>query len=155
MEIVKACDAMPCNAEVLKFLQENRLKLSSKSSKDKGQAKAATVVLETITYLEKTPAGKLSEEFTSTKLNDFLAAIEKFKLTPTEKLLLLNHCPRSAVEVQLLVEDSEERLSEDQVDELLQEISVNLIGEEEEEEENEQNETNEEAMENEGDTQTD
>ena len=42
MEIVKACDAMPCNAEVLKFLQENRLKLSSKSSKDKGQAKAAT-----------------------------------------------------------------------------------------------------------------
>ena len=56
---------------------------------------------------------------------------------------------------QLLVEDSEERLSEDQVDELLQEISVNLIGEEEEEEENEQNETNEEAMENEGDTQTD
>ena len=86
------------------------LKLSSKSSKDKGQAKAATVVLETITYLGKTPAGKLSEEFTSPKLNDFLAAIEKFKLTPTEKLLLLNHCPRSAVEVQLLIEDSEERL---------------------------------------------
>ena len=59
------------------------------------------------------------------------------------------------MEVQLLVEDSEERLSEDQVDELLQEISVNLIGEEEEEEENEQNETNEETMENEGDSQTD
>jgi hypothetical protein len=36
---------------------------------------------------------------------------------------------------------------------LLQEISVNLIGEEDEE--NEQNETNEETMENEGDSQTD
>ena len=44
--------------------------------------------------------------------------------------------------------------SEEQVDELLQEISVNLIGEEEEEE-NEQNEANEEAMENEGDSQAD
>ena len=43
--------------------------------------------------------------------------------------------------------------SEEQVDELLQEISVNLIGQEEEE--NEQNEANEEAMENEGDSQAD
>jgi hypothetical protein len=59
------------------------------------------------------------------------------------------------VEILLLIEDSEERLSEDQVDELLQEISVNLIGEEEEEEENEQNENNDETMSHEGDSQTD
>ena len=131
MEIVSTSDAVPCNAEVLKFLKENRSKLASKSSKEKGQAKAATVVLETLTYLEKTPAGKLSDELTSEKLNNFFDAIEKYNLTPSEKLLILNHCPESAVEIQLLIEDSEERLSEEQVDLILQEVKVHLIGENE------------------------
>lgn len=108
MEIIDTCDSLPCNAEVLQFLRESRNKL--KVSKDKAQAKAATVVLETLNYLERTPAGKLSESIGETKLNAFFEAIEKYNLTESEKLQILNHCPRSAVEIQLLVEDSEERL---------------------------------------------
>ena len=141
MEIVETCDALPCNAEVLKFLKENRAKIASKSNQSKSsQAKAATVVLEALTYLEKTPAGKLSEELDSAKLNDFFSAIEKFKLSPSEKLNILNHCPGSAVEIQLLIEDSEERLSEDQVEELLQEIKIHLNGDEDSKNDNDEDE---------------
>ena len=64
-------------------------------------------------------------------MNNFFDAIEKYNLTPSEKLLILNHCPESAVEIQLLIEDSEERLSEEQVDLILQEVKVHLIGENE------------------------
>ena len=54
MEVVDVTSSLPCNAEVLQFLKENRSRLAGKSSKDKGQAKAATVVLETLNYLDKT-----------------------------------------------------------------------------------------------------
>ena len=49
MEVIDTCDALPCNAEVLQFLQENRAKLAG--GKSKHSAKAGTVVLETLHYL--------------------------------------------------------------------------------------------------------
>jgi hypothetical protein len=57
-----------------------------------GSAKAATIVLETLTYLEKTPATKYSPE----KFKDFVQKLEDLKidLTHAERLLILNHCPR-------------------------------------------------------------
>ncbi len=147
MEIVDACDALPCNAEVLQFLRENRSKLAGKSSKDKGQAKAATVVLETLNYLEKTPAGNLVDKISSVKLNDFMTDTSKYNLTDSERLQILNHCPKSAVEIQLLVEDSEERLSETEVNELLSMIKVQILEEDEEEEEDaDDNEENGEPL---------
>jgi len=122
MEVVETCDALPCNAEVLQFLKERRDKLG----------KGGTVVLEALNYLEKTPAGPLSEDISSEKLNGFCKSIEKFNLKPAEKLQILNHCPKSAVEIQLLVEDSEERLSDTDVDEILIAVKVHLLGETEE-----------------------
>ena len=127
MEVIDTNDALPCNAEVLKFLRENRSKLANKPSKDKGQAKAATVVLEALNYLEKTPAGSLAESMTSDTLNEFFDSIAKFNLSAAERLQVLNHCPKSAVEIQLLIEDSEERLSESDVEELLSLIHSHLL----------------------------
>ena len=132
MEVSDVTSSLPCNAEVLQFLKENRSRLAGKSSKDKGQAKAATVVLETLNYLEKTPAGKLCNKLsTSSKISDFIIGLEKFKLTSSEQLQIINHCPQSQVEIQLLVEESEERLSEADVDEILDLINVHLLEENE------------------------
>ena len=126
--MIDVTSSLPCNAEVLQFLKENRSRLAGKSSKDKGQAKAATVVLETLNYLEKTPAGKLCNKLsTSSKISDFIIGLEKFKLTSSEQLQIINHCPQSQVEIQLLVEESEERLSEADVDEILDLINVHLL----------------------------
>jgi len=128
MEVLDTCDSLPCNAEVLQFLREHRTKLAGKAAKDKGQAKAATVVLETLQYLEKTAASTLIESYTSQTLNEFLGSIEKFNLTSSEKLNLLNHCPQKEVEIQVLIEDSEERLSETDVEELLSLVKSHLLG---------------------------
>lgn len=73
-----------------------------------------------------------------------------FRLSKAEVVQLINHRPVSAVEIQLLLDRSEERLTETQVDQLLEIVDQNLpnhIQEEEEEaeEEEEEGEGEEEA----------
>ncbi|EDV28560.1 uncharacterized protein TRIADDRAFT_51597 [Trichoplax adhaerens] len=53
-------------------------------------------------------------------MKDFMLAISKFKLTKAEKLMLLNQRPTSLVELHLIIEETEERFSEEESNELLQ-----------------------------------
>ena len=71
-----------------------------------------------------------------------------FSLSKHEVVQLINHRPGSAVEIQLLLEGSEERLTESQVEDILEIVSQTLpnhIQEEEEEEEGDDVNEEEEA----------
>lgn len=74
-------------------------------------------------YLVKTPAGQQTRE----NIVAFFKATEKFKLTKAECLQASNLRPTSAVEVHLIVEDCEDRLSpSDIVDEFLATVEETL-----------------------------
>lgn len=119
---MKECTAYLCNHEVLNILQGMK-----SNKKQKSEQQLATITYQTVKYLENIPSSKQSPE----KIGNFLKAVESFKLTKCEKLTLLNLCPKTALEIQLIVEDSEDRLSEEEVVSLLQVIANNLGDEEE------------------------
>ena len=129
MEVLDANEAVLSNFEVLGFLREERGQFRSSQHKKSGGA-VATVILETQTALESTPA-KIQTE---AKVCAFMKEMTRFNLTQSEKLMILNHCPESAVEIHLFVEESEERLSEAQAEDILNLVKTILRGEKEEEE---------------------
>uniref|UniRef100_A0A0B7AV87 DNA-directed RNA polymerase III subunit RPC9 n=1 Tax=Arion vulgaris TaxID=1028688 RepID=A0A0B7AV87_9EUPU len=124
------CDnyAMVCNYEVLGLLRDIQAGRGQKKP-NKFQTNLATITYETVKYLEKLPCA----HHTAEGIASAMRALTPFKLTPAEKLQLINLRPRSEVEIQLIVEESEERLSETQVEKLLQLLATNLPGPEEEE----------------------
>ncbi|NP_001136339.1 CGRP receptor component isoform X1 [Nasonia vitripennis] len=121
MEVLKECSAYLSNYEVLDILQSIK-----SNKKQKALNQLATITYQTIRYLEDTPCKKQSPE----KINSFLQALEPFKLTKCEKLTLLNQCPKNALELQLIIEDSEDRLTEEQFEALLKVIAEHLDEEE-------------------------
>lgn len=122
MEVLKECSAYLSNYEVLDILQNMK---ANKKQKMK-QNHLATITYQTIRYLEETPCKRQSPE----KIKNFLHAMQPFKLTKCEKLTLLNVCPRTPLEIQLIVEDSEDRLNDEEVESLLR-VIANFLGDDE------------------------
>jgi len=117
MEVIDSTSANLSNYEVLQLLQnlkdnDNRKQFGS----------LATIKYKTVKYLESSPCSPQSDEVIAT----FLKAVHKFNLTKAEKLVLLNLRPTTEVEIQLIVTESEERLTEEQIQELLQVIVETL-----------------------------
>jgi DNA-directed RNA polymerase subunit F len=127
MEVVQENCAMLSNYEVLSLLKDN--KKAQNKKKRHQNTHVATILYSTLKYLEKTPCKDQSPEVVTA----FMQALEAFNLTKAEKLQLLNLRPSTAVEIQLLIEESEERLSEDQIEQLLNTIAEYLGSEEVEE----------------------
>ncbi|KAM6907835.1 DNA-directed RNA polymerase III subunit RPC9 [Xenentodon cancila] len=122
---------MLSNYEVFKLLTDlkEQRKDSGKSKHSNGQQDLNTIMYETLKYLSKMPCSRQSPEI----VKEFLTIMLPHKLTKAEKLQLLNHRPQTAVEIQLMVEESEERLSEQQIEELIQTLADVLPGDPEQE----------------------
>ena len=173
MEVLNAKSVTMTNFEVMTFLQEQKEIMKDQKGKKKEKKKKInksllTVTLETLSWMENSP----SSVQTSDDIQNFCQALAEYcagnknnegltlrwergeiyhfdwenfhsSLGKHEVVQLINHRPASAVEIQLLLERSEERLSESQVYDILEIVHHHLpnhIQEEEEEEEEEADE---------------
>ncbi|XP_042908714.1 DNA-directed RNA polymerase III subunit RPC9 [Parasteatoda tepidariorum] len=138
MEVINERAALLSNAEVFSLLEtlKSDLKESkysqrlNKNEKEKGKERLNTIVYETFKYLEEMPCASQSEE----SIKNFLIAIAPYELTKAEKLQLLNLQPKSLVEIQLLIEECEERFTEDQMNDILNVVAETLSSSTENEE---------------------
>ncbi|XP_034943495.1 DNA-directed RNA polymerase III subunit RPC9 [Chelonus insularis] len=117
MELLNENVAYLSNYEVLDILKGIK---GNKKQKTRNQL--ATITYQTVRYLEDS----CCKTQTPDKIKEFLKALEPFKLTKNEKLALLNLRPKTALEIQLIVEDSEDRLNEKEIEWLLQTVEVHL-----------------------------
>ncbi|CAG0900135.1 unnamed protein product [Darwinula stevensoni] len=118
MEVVKDNCAYLSNYEVLQLLKE----VNTLDSKQNRQVNLRTVAYEASKYLEGTPCIHQSKE----QIQKLMQALVPYNLTKIEKLQILNSCPTTPVEIQLIVEDAEERLTEEQVNGILKIIADSI-----------------------------
>lgn len=127
MEITNNNSALLSNIEVLKILRENQ----ENKARMKSNKNLATITYETIKYLQDSPACQIKPNQMIRFLNEIK---DKFRLTKFEKLQIINHRPQTVVELQLLVEENEERFSEDAMQRLLDSVKQHLIDDQSENE---------------------
>ena len=128
MEVVNECASLLSNYEVFSLLEDINQGKNGHRKPNSQQQNLATVCYETLKYLEKTPCKQQDPNV----IQEFCNKLKPFQLTKAEKLQLLNQRPTTAVEIQLLIEESEERLSEEQTEKLLDIIAQTVPGLEEE-----------------------
>lgn len=138
MEIVNKNVALLSNSEVYTLLKETKekstIKLIKKKKIDQNNLNFSsnvdkhlpTVVYESLKYLERTPCVNQTQKTVFNFLKGLDEKFKEFNLTKLEKLQILNQRPSSAVELQCLIEDSEERFTIEQMDDLLEFIVKNL-----------------------------
>ncbi|TMW43918.1 hypothetical protein DOY81_010999, partial [Sarcophaga bullata] len=108
---VNPCFSVICNYEVMEALK------NIKDTKKKyGLRNLATITYETLQYLEDSPCKHQTRE----TIIAFINEMQQYKLTTNECLMMVNDPPSSALHIQLLIEDSEERLTEEQVNNIIE-----------------------------------
>lgn len=124
MEIVNENAAMLSNFEVYNLLQDIESGTKGQQKTKLVQNNLWTISYSSLKFLKDTPCKHQSAEI----IQEFMQKVAPFKLKRAEKLQLLNQRPTTAVEIQLLIEESEERMTEEQIDQLLEIVATCLPG---------------------------
>lgn len=111
MEIESTSSALLSNLEVLEALKQYKT-----AKKSAGLRNLATISYETLQYLENTPAKTQTTE----SVIEFIKATKIYNLSKYEILWMINDPPTSTLQITLLLEDIEDRLTDDQINEILQ-----------------------------------
>lgn len=93
-----------------------------KEQRTSGKGQLATITYEALKYLESSGCQTQIPE----KIRKCLSALAPYNLKKTEKLMIINTPPTTELEIQLIVENSEERLTDAHVNEILNIINVHL-----------------------------
>uniref|UniRef100_A0A7I4Y0Z4 DNA-directed RNA polymerase III subunit RPC9 n=1 Tax=Haemonchus contortus TaxID=6289 RepID=A0A7I4Y0Z4_HAECO len=105
MEVLNKQITLLTNYEVLDLLNKVKKEEDKKSKNDRSKH-LATILYETTKYLKKTPAADQSVE----AIEKLIVDVAPYKLTAAETLQLINLRPSTTTEIQLLIEESEERI---------------------------------------------
>ncbi|XP_055606460.1 DNA-directed RNA polymerase III subunit RPC9 [Uranotaenia lowii] len=111
MEIINPNAAILTNYEVM-----TTLKNMKNSKKKHGLHNLATITYETVQYLEGTSCRDQTKE----AIGEFLAAMKPFNLTKNECLMMINDPPSSPLHIQIMIEDTDERLTDEQVNQIIE-----------------------------------
>lgn len=120
MELVEASSEVMSNREVLDILENYA---------SKKQTNLATILYETTSYLKSSPAASS----TLSSVAEFLDAIKEkqYDLSKMEKVQLVNLKPERETELYLIIDNIEEKLTDEQRVELLELIRTKLCRPEE------------------------
>lgn len=113
MELSEAGSELFSNREVLTILKNYAIKK---------QTNLATILYETTSYLESGPSSTYSPQ----QLADFLIDLKKYDLTRIEKVQLANLKPQNETELHLIIDNIEDKLTDEQRAELLKSIETFL-----------------------------
>jgi len=115
MEVVEGCTEILANRQVLDVL---------KKYPSKKQTNLATILYETTSYLESSPAATS----TLNDISEFLDVLKerKYDLTKIEKVQIVNLKPKNETELLVIVDNIDERLNEQQKLDLLALIQSHL-----------------------------
>ena len=115
MQVVNESAKLLTNFEVHSFL--NELKANRKTN----IKSLSTVTHTALKYIDTVTC---APQQTPSQIAKFKKAVEVYNLTKAEILQLINLVPRTEVEVQVIIEECDERLTEHQVEQLLTIIRV-------------------------------
>ena len=115
MEIVETCSEVLPNRQVLDML---------KNYSSRNQTNLATILYETTSYLESSPAATSS----LSDLSEFLDIIKErgWDLTKMEKVQLVNLKPKNEAELLIIIDNIDEKLDENQRADLIDLIQTHL-----------------------------
>ncbi|KAI8371468.1 HRDC-like protein [Radiomyces spectabilis] len=118
MQLKKARAALLSNYEVLSLLNEQQNIQKAQQLENPNieyPEHLRTIQFELTEYLNNVPCSTQ----TPAQIKRFLEAFQKYDLTRAERLQILNLRPKSAVEIYLLIEECEERFSEEDLEGML------------------------------------